>query len=46
MDVEAMHSILKSKFDINPLKNSDIVMMDDIQAEYIKLIAKVKEADE
>jgi len=41
-----MHSILKSKFDINPLKNSDIVMMDDIQAEYIKLIAKVKEADE
>lgn len=30
MDVEAMHSILKSKFDLNPLRNNDIVDMDDI----------------
>lgn len=41
-----MHSLLKQKFDINPLKNSDIVMMDDIQAEFGKLTIKLKEADE
>lgn len=41
-----MHSLLKSKFDLNPLKNSDIVMMDDIQAEYLRLTLKIKEAEE
>lgn len=45
MDIEAMHSLLR-KFDNNPLKSSDIVMLDDINAEYIKLLLKLKEAEE
>lgn len=40
-----MHSLLR-KFDNNPLKSSDIVMLDDINAEYIKLLLKLKEAEE
>ncbi len=40
-----MHSLLR-RFDTNPLKNNDIVMLDDIQAEFVKLLQKLKDADE
>lgn len=37
IDIEAMHSLLR-KFETNSLKNNDIVMLDDIQAEFVKLV--------
>ena len=40
-----MHSLLR-KFDINQLKSTDVVMLDYIQAEFIKLLQKLKDADE
>jgi dynein heavy chain len=45
IDIEAMHSLLR-RFETNPLKNNDIVMLDDIQAEFVKLLQKLKDAEE
>lgn len=45
IDIEAMHSLLR-RFENNPIKNHDIVQLDDIQAEYLKLIQKLKDAEE
>lgn len=45
-EIENMHNLLKNKFDTSPLQTEDVVNLDNIQKDYMKLQGKLKEAEE